>query len=183
MLLKGTRTRSAEQIAREIESVGGSLDSFGGNNSFGVNAEVLSGDFDTGLDLVADVLLNPTFPGGGVGTRTGNPTGGHQGAEGPVAQERRQQPCAARCLAKPATAWIRMGTEESVRAFAGGGPQGFSPAICRAEQLRAGHLWRRASQGRQSRRDESLFGNWKSGEDCAGLAAQSKTAQPDQTRQ
>ncbi len=63
MLLKGTATRSAEQIAREIESVGGSLDSFGGNNTFGVTAEVLSTDFDTGLQLAADVLLNPAFPG------------------------------------------------------------------------------------------------------------------------
>jgi zinc protease len=62
MLLKGTSSRSAENIAREIESVGGSLDSYGGNNSFGVNAEVLSSDFQLGLDLLADVLLNPTFP-------------------------------------------------------------------------------------------------------------------------
>jgi zinc protease len=62
MLLKGTKTRDAEKIATEIESVGGSLDSYGGNNSFGVNAEVLSSDFATGLDLLADVILNPTFP-------------------------------------------------------------------------------------------------------------------------
>ena len=62
MLLKGTKTRDAEKIATEIESVGGSLDSYGGNNSFGVNAEVLSSDFATGLDLLADVLRNPTFP-------------------------------------------------------------------------------------------------------------------------
>jgi zinc protease len=62
LLLKGTRTRSAEELALQIESVGGSLDSFGGNNSFGVNAEVLSSDFNLGLDLLADVLLNPTFP-------------------------------------------------------------------------------------------------------------------------
>jgi len=62
MLLKGTKTRDAEKIATEIESVGGHIDSYGGNNSFGVNAEVLSSDFATGLDLVADVLLNPTFP-------------------------------------------------------------------------------------------------------------------------
>jgi zinc protease len=62
MLLKGTARRSAEDIAREIESVGGSIDSYGGNNSFGVNAEVLSEDFTTGLDLLADVLLNPAFP-------------------------------------------------------------------------------------------------------------------------
>jgi zinc protease len=62
MLLKGTAKRSARDIAIEIESIGGSLDSYGGNNSFGVNAEVLSSDFGTGLDLLADVLLHPTFP-------------------------------------------------------------------------------------------------------------------------
>ncbi len=62
MLLKGTKTRSAEKIATEIESVGGSIDSYGGNNSFGVNAEVLNSDFAIGMDLLADVLLNPTFP-------------------------------------------------------------------------------------------------------------------------
>ena len=62
LIIKGTKTRSAEQIAAEIESVGGHLDSYGGNNSFGINAEVLSSDFTTGLNLVADVILDPTFP-------------------------------------------------------------------------------------------------------------------------
>lgn len=62
MLLKGTARRSAEKIAAEIESVGGHIDSYGGNQSLGVNAEVMSGDFAIGLDLVSDVLLNPSFP-------------------------------------------------------------------------------------------------------------------------
>ena len=62
MLIKGTRQRSAEKIATEIESVGGHIDAFGGNNSFGINAEVLSSDINLGMDLVADVLLNPSFP-------------------------------------------------------------------------------------------------------------------------
>jgi len=62
MLLKGTTSRSAEQIATEIESVGGSIDSYGGNNSFGLNAEVMSSDFGIGLELIADVLLKPAFP-------------------------------------------------------------------------------------------------------------------------
>ena len=62
MLIKGTNRRSAEDIAREIESVGGSIDTYGGNQSFGVNAEVLSSDFATGLDLLADVILHPSFP-------------------------------------------------------------------------------------------------------------------------
>ncbi len=63
MLLKGTTRWSAEQIATEIESVGGSIDSYGGNNSFGLNAEVMSSDFGIGLELIADVILNPAFPG------------------------------------------------------------------------------------------------------------------------
>src|SRR5579859_5991291 len=63
-LLKGTKRRTAAQIATEIESVGGGMDSYGGNNSFGVNAEVMSSDFDTGLELVSDVLLNSIFPPG-----------------------------------------------------------------------------------------------------------------------
>ena len=62
LLLKGTRTRNADDIAREIESLGGHIDTFGGNNSFGVTAEVLSSDFEVGLEMVADVLLEPTFP-------------------------------------------------------------------------------------------------------------------------
>src|SRR5664280_552231 len=43
MLLKGTRSRNAEAIAGEIESLGGSIDTYSGNNSFGVNIELLSG--------------------------------------------------------------------------------------------------------------------------------------------
>ena len=62
LLLKGTRHRSARQIVTEIESVGGSLDSYGGHNSLGVNAEVLRADFATGLGLLADVLRHPLFP-------------------------------------------------------------------------------------------------------------------------
>jgi zinc protease len=62
LLVKGTPTRSAEQIATEIESLGGSIDSYGGNNSFGVSVEVLSDDFAYGLDLLQDVLLHPVLP-------------------------------------------------------------------------------------------------------------------------
>jgi len=42
--------------------VGGSIDSFGGNNSFGVSAEVMREDFAVGLGLVADVCCIPPFP-------------------------------------------------------------------------------------------------------------------------
>ncbi len=62
MLVKGTSTRSAEQIAIEIESLGGSLEPYAGNHSFGLSAEVMRDDFEAGLQLFADVLLRPTFP-------------------------------------------------------------------------------------------------------------------------
>lgn len=62
MLLKGTTSRSADEIATEIESLGGSIDSYGGNQSFGVSLEILAEDFKTGLRLFADVMLRPSFP-------------------------------------------------------------------------------------------------------------------------
>lgn len=62
LLLKGTRRRSAIELATEIESLGGSLEPYGGNHSFGASAEVLSGDFAQGLDLLADVILHPVWP-------------------------------------------------------------------------------------------------------------------------
>ncbi len=62
MLLKGTQSRNAEQIVTEMESLGGSIDCYSANNSLGLSAEVLSEDFEKGLELMADVLLRPTFP-------------------------------------------------------------------------------------------------------------------------
>src|SRR5437868_942307 len=62
VLLKGTKTRTAEQIANEIEAVGGSISSDAGNNSFSVSVDVMKPDVKLGVDLLSDVLLNATFP-------------------------------------------------------------------------------------------------------------------------
>jgi len=62
LLLKGTRTRSADQIATTIESVGGQISYFAGNSSCGLSAHALSEDVGLALDLVSDVLQNATFP-------------------------------------------------------------------------------------------------------------------------
>ncbi len=62
MLTKGTTRRSALQIAREIESIAGGIDGDSGKNTFGATATVLSKFLDEGLDLFADVVLNPSFP-------------------------------------------------------------------------------------------------------------------------
>ncbi len=64
VLLKGTANRTAEQIAEEIETVGGSIGSDAGNNSFSVSMEVMQPDLSLALDLLADVLLNPSLPAG-----------------------------------------------------------------------------------------------------------------------
>jgi zinc protease len=61
-ILKGTKTRTAEQIANQIEAIGGSISSDAGNNSMSVGAHVMKPDWKTGVDLLADVLLNATFP-------------------------------------------------------------------------------------------------------------------------
>src|SRR5437879_2758027 len=62
VLLKGTKTRTAEQIANELESVGGSISSEAGNNSFSVSLDVMKPDVKRGVSLLSDVLLNATFP-------------------------------------------------------------------------------------------------------------------------
>jgi zinc protease len=62
VLLKGTKTRTAEQIADTIEAVGGSIGSDAGNNSFSVAVDVTQPDLRLGVEILADVLLNATMP-------------------------------------------------------------------------------------------------------------------------
>ena len=62
VLLKGTKTRTAEQIADTIEAVGGSIGSDAGNNSFSVACEVTKPDLKLGVHLLSDILLNATMP-------------------------------------------------------------------------------------------------------------------------
>ena len=62
VLLKGTKTRTAEQIANQIEAVGGSISSEAGNNSFAVSLDITKPDVKLGVELLSDVLLNATMP-------------------------------------------------------------------------------------------------------------------------
>jgi zinc protease len=61
-LLKGTQSRTAEQIADAIEAVGGSIGSDAGNNSFSVAVDVTQPDLHLGVEILADILLNATMP-------------------------------------------------------------------------------------------------------------------------
>jgi zinc protease len=62
MLRKGTKARSADQIASTIDFVGGSLDTQASAESSFASCSVLSKDTRLCLDLLSDVLLRPTFP-------------------------------------------------------------------------------------------------------------------------
>jgi len=60
-MLKGTAKRTASGIASEIESAGGSIESYSGNNSHGLSLDILSGDAALGQAVFLDVLLSPAF--------------------------------------------------------------------------------------------------------------------------
>ncbi|MDC0299380.1 insulinase family protein [Verrucomicrobia bacterium] len=61
-LLKGTADRTAGEIMEAIEAIGGSVEAYAGNNSFGLNIEVLNQDVKFGLDLLRETLRFPSFP-------------------------------------------------------------------------------------------------------------------------
>ncbi|MDK2984960.1 MAG: hypothetical protein PWQ96_602 [Clostridia bacterium] len=61
MLFKGTLTRSARDIAEELESVGGVLNAFTGREYSCFYARVLSEHIDLALDILCDMLQNSIF--------------------------------------------------------------------------------------------------------------------------
>lgn len=61
LLTKGTKTRSATEIAEAIDFVGGRLNSGSGWDASNVSCQVLKKHLETGLDLFSDVILNPAF--------------------------------------------------------------------------------------------------------------------------
>jgi len=61
-ILKGTRSRSGEEIAAQLEGAGGGIGTMSGNNSYGVSVGMMEPDTALGLELLADVTLHPSFP-------------------------------------------------------------------------------------------------------------------------
>ncbi len=61
-LPKGTATRSAERIARDLESIGASIGASVGNNAILVQASGLAPDFETIADVFAEVIVSPALP-------------------------------------------------------------------------------------------------------------------------
>jgi predicted Zn-dependent peptidase len=61
MLFKGTRSRSAQHIAREMDSIGGNLDAFTGKETICFNVKSLADHVPIALDVLSDLVLNPVF--------------------------------------------------------------------------------------------------------------------------
>ena len=61
MLFKGTKKRTALEISKEIDSVGGILNALTGKEYTGIYAKVLDKNIDLAFDLLADIFLNSAF--------------------------------------------------------------------------------------------------------------------------
>jgi len=61
MAFKGTKTRSALQIAEQIEDVGGYINAYTSRDMTAYFARVLQDDVPLALDVISDIVLNPMF--------------------------------------------------------------------------------------------------------------------------
>ena len=61
LLDQGTTTRSAQQIADQIDSIGGVLGTGSGDDFTSISAVVMKDSFESAMDLVGDIARNPAF--------------------------------------------------------------------------------------------------------------------------
>ena len=61
MLFKGTGLRSAEDIAQQVDSLGGHLDAFTSKEYAGYYIKVLDEHLPIAIDVLSDLVLNPAF--------------------------------------------------------------------------------------------------------------------------
>ena len=61
MVFKGTKHRSAEDIARQVDSIGGNMDAFTAKECICFNMKVLDEHMPIAMDVLSDLVLNPTF--------------------------------------------------------------------------------------------------------------------------
>jgi len=61
MLFKGTTNRSAEDIARSVDALGGNLDAFTAKELVCFNTKVLDQHLSQAFDVLADLVLHPMF--------------------------------------------------------------------------------------------------------------------------
>ncbi|HKU24207.1 MAG TPA: pitrilysin family protein [Candidatus Sulfotelmatobacter sp.] len=61
MVFKGTKHRTAEEIARQVDSIGGNMDAFTAKECICFNVKVLDEHVPTALNILSDLVLNPVF--------------------------------------------------------------------------------------------------------------------------
>src|SRR6266705_2220498 len=61
MVFKGTKNRSAEAIARQVDSIGGNLDAFTAKECVCFNITVLDEHLPIAFEVLSDLVLNPVF--------------------------------------------------------------------------------------------------------------------------
>lgn len=62
MVFKGTKNRSSIQISEDLENVGGHLNAYTSREFTSFYAKMLKNDAELAVDVLADLVLNPTFP-------------------------------------------------------------------------------------------------------------------------
>lgn len=66
MLFKGTSSRTAEDIARSVDSIGGNLDAFTAKELVSFNTKVLDDHLPKAFDVLSDLVLHPMFRDGDI---------------------------------------------------------------------------------------------------------------------
>ncbi len=61
MVFKGTKHRSAEDIARQVDSIGGNMDAFTAKECICFNVKVLDEHLPIAMEVLSDLVLNPVF--------------------------------------------------------------------------------------------------------------------------
>jgi len=61
LLAKDTEKRNSATLAETVESVGGSFNGSGGNNTLSLSVDMLASDTDLALDILTEALLHPAF--------------------------------------------------------------------------------------------------------------------------
>ncbi len=71
MVFKGTETRSAEAIARQVDSIGGNMDAFTAKECICFNIKVLDEHLPIAMDVLSDLVLHPIFDTGDIARERG----------------------------------------------------------------------------------------------------------------
>src|SRR5581483_8992177 len=71
MVFKGTKHRSAEDIARQVDSIGGNMYAFTAKECICFNVKVLDEHLPIAMDVLSDLVLNPVFDTKDIGRERG----------------------------------------------------------------------------------------------------------------